>query len=135
MSKLYNKYLNLKEMDSSKLYLFKNGIFYIFISDDAVSVSETLGLKLTNLNASVVKCGFPYSKLSDYMEKLNSKNLDFQIIDENLNSVTNEQKYVNNVSVTNIIDTIKKTDMEKITPMQAFTMLNNFKNILTNSRN
>ena len=43
MSKLYNKYLNLKEMDSSKLYLFKNGIFYIFISDDAVSVSETLG--------------------------------------------------------------------------------------------
>ena len=31
MSKLYKNYISLKIQDSSKFYLFKVGIFYIFI--------------------------------------------------------------------------------------------------------
>ena len=30
MSKLYKKYLELKKTDSSKIYLFRSGLFYIF---------------------------------------------------------------------------------------------------------
>ena len=53
MSKLYNKYLSLKQLDASKFYLFKSGIFYIFLDDDAKIVSEKLGLKLTYLNENI----------------------------------------------------------------------------------
>lgn len=34
MSILYDKYLILKQKDKEKLYLFKNGNFYIFLDDD-----------------------------------------------------------------------------------------------------
>ena len=33
MSKIYEKYLILKQRDDKKLYLFKNGNFYIFLKD------------------------------------------------------------------------------------------------------
>lgn len=34
VSKIYAKYLELKEKNPNKLYLFKSGKFYIFIADD-----------------------------------------------------------------------------------------------------
>ena len=45
MSKLYKKYMSLKINDSSKVYLFKSGIFYIFLDDDARTMSPILNLK------------------------------------------------------------------------------------------
>ena len=33
MSKLYDKYLYLKKLDNSKIYLIKSGIFYIALED------------------------------------------------------------------------------------------------------
>lgn len=35
MSKLYDKYLELKKKDESKMYLFRCGNFYIFLDEDA----------------------------------------------------------------------------------------------------
>lgn len=35
MSKLYNSYLELKEKDSNFIYLFKNGVFFIALYEDA----------------------------------------------------------------------------------------------------
>lgn len=35
MSKIHNLYLSMKQLDKDTLLLFKSGIFYIFISDDA----------------------------------------------------------------------------------------------------
>ena len=67
------------------------------------------------------------------MNKFNFYNMDVQIIDENLNSITEEQKYINDVNVSNIIDTIKKLDINKISPIQSFNLLCNFKDILTKS--
>lgn len=58
MSKLYEKYKNLKSENATKLYLFKSGIFYIFLDEDAIKMSNLLNLKLTNLNETIVKCGF-----------------------------------------------------------------------------
>ena len=38
MSKIYEKYLILKQRDDKKLYLFKNGNFYIFLKDVNVNM-------------------------------------------------------------------------------------------------
>lgn len=130
MSKLYNKYVFLKKENSNKLYLFKSGIFYIFLDEDAKIISNALGLKLTNLNESIVKCGFPASNLTKYIELLNSSNLDYKIVDENLNAITKEQEYLSNVEATNIINSIKKVDINKLTPITAFNMICKFKDML-----
>lgn len=67
MSKLYSYYLKLKEKESDVLYLFKSGIFYIFLDNDALLVNEKIGLRLSNLNQNVLKCGFPKNSLEKYM--------------------------------------------------------------------
>lgn len=59
MSKLYNLYKKCKNNDAVKTYIFKSGIFYIALEEDAVFLSELLGFKLTNFTESVMKCGFP----------------------------------------------------------------------------
>ena len=40
MSKLYSIYKKLKESNKDTVYLFKSGIFYIAISDDANLLSS-----------------------------------------------------------------------------------------------
>ena len=55
MSKLYVEYLKLKNKDINKVYLFKSGIFYIALEEDAKKLSELFDFKLTNLNESVIK--------------------------------------------------------------------------------
>lgn len=81
MSKLYQTYVALKIQDSSQLYLFKSGIFYIFIDEDAKLISSLFNLKLTNLNSMIVKCGFPTSQLEKYANLFEIANLSFKIID------------------------------------------------------
>lgn len=52
MSKIYDKYLELKSSSdcvSNTLYLFRTGLFYIFIDNDARLVSNLFNLKLGNL--------------------------------------------------------------------------------------
>ena len=40
MSTLYNRYLQLKQEKCDVYYLFKYGIFYIFLDDDAKDISK-----------------------------------------------------------------------------------------------
>ena len=72
MSKLYQKYQQLKKENPEKCYLFKSGIFYIFLEDDAKKLGPMLSLKITNLNDSVVKCGFPAETIIDVAEEENA---------------------------------------------------------------
>ena len=44
MSKLYEQYLKLKNENPKKLYLFKSGLFYIALEDDAVALSDKFKL-------------------------------------------------------------------------------------------
>ena len=55
MSKLLNTYHNLKKQDSQTIYLFKSGIFYLALEDDARLLSNELQLKLTSLNNESIK--------------------------------------------------------------------------------
>lgn len=135
MSKLYNKYQTLKHTNSSKVYLFKSGIFYLFLDKDAIEISNILGLKLTSLNESIKKCGFPSSKLSKYTELLEHLNIDYQIIDENLNSIHLQENYIKQNDIISIIDSIKKIDPDKLSPIQAFELIRNYHEILVNMEN
>lgn len=133
MSKLYNKYLSLKQLDNSKMYIFKSGIFYLFLAEDAVYISKKLGLKLIKLNETVQKCGFPASNLSKYIKIFEASNIPYQIVDENLNSVNLQKEYIENTEIISVIESIKKLNIDKLSPIQAFTLLADFQKRLNNS--
>ena len=80
MSKLYDKYLLLKKQNPSVLYLFKSGIFYIFLENDAKKMSLLLNLKLNNLNENVLKCGFPVNNLSKYASLIEKAGYELLIV-------------------------------------------------------
>ena len=63
------KYLEKKNIDKNKYYLFECGTFYIFIDDDAYKISKYVPFKITKLNENIVKCGFPKNSIDKYMEK------------------------------------------------------------------
>ncbi len=84
MSKLYDHYLFLKshEIDANNtLYLFKSGIFFIFLDGDAKIASNLLNLKISYFAQDVVKCGFPQNSLEKYKSLLAKSSYHFKIID------------------------------------------------------
>ncbi len=118
MSKIYDMYKKLKEEDSSKMYLFKNGNFYIFIDKDADLINEYVVLKKTKFCRECEKCGFPVSKLDDYLKVFNNQKLKIKIID---NVISKEQ---------DIIKKLKKIDIDKMTPIKALNTLKELKELV-----
>lgn len=94
MSKLYEKYLLLKNKNPSQMYLFKSGIFYIFLADDAKKASSLLNLKLSYLNESVFKCGFPVNSLDKYLSLLENMSCKIELV-ESTNSLSQSKKILN----------------------------------------
>ena len=82
MSKLFNQYKSLKEKDNEKVYLFKSGIFYIAIDEDAQFLSDKIGFKLTNLNETTKKCGFPVSRIDYYKKIFDIGNINYELIEK-----------------------------------------------------
>lgn len=133
-SKLYKKYLSLKIEDSSYFYLFKSGIFYIFISDDAKIISPILDLKLTNLNSVIMKCGFPVSSSEKYFKKMEELNLKVKIVtlkEDILNC--DFEKYADTKEFSEIIESFLNVNIDSLSIPQAFDLLydlqNKFKNL------
>lgn len=128
MSKLYKSYTNLKNDNPEKMYIFKSGMFYIGLQDDAKKLSEIFGFKVTDLNESVVKAGFPKSRLEYYTKKLEiMKDIKFEIVDSDYGRIENYNDYLNNNKVKLIIDEILKLDLDNTTFRQAFDILGNLK--------
>lgn len=128
MSKLYKTYKNLKQNNPNKIYLFKSGMFYIGLQEDAQKLSDIFGFKITKLNEEVNKVGFPISRLEYYSEKLNvMDNVKYEIIDSNYGIIDNYNDYLNNEKLRNITDSILKLDLDNTTFRQAFDFLNNIK--------
>lgn len=125
MSKLQKQYDELKRKNSKKIYIFKVGIFYNILNEDAKVVSNSIGLKLTDLGPSIVKCGFPIAKLDKYTNLLKSKNLPFEVISDIApsNQSTSYEK---------IVDKIKNIDLDNTTFHQAFDILYNIQQNLKN---
>lgn len=123
MSKLYNEYQNLKRIDSTKTYIFKSGIFYIALDEDAKTLSNKFGFKLVNLNDTVLKCGFPEKRLSFYVDMLRNLDIDFEIIDLKYDKIENYSDYLNNNKLKEIIDKLISIDMNNIAYKDSFELL------------
>lgn len=135
MSKLYVEYLRLKKIDSKKIYLFKSGIFYIALDDDAKKLSEIFSFKLVNLNENTVKCGFPQNRLEYYISQLKLSKISFEIIDLSYSKIDNYSDYLNNIKIKTIIDSITNLDMNNITFKESFEFLEKIKQELNNIYN
>lgn len=122
MSKIYAKYLELKEKDKEKLYLFKSGKFYIFITDDCDAINDYVVLKKVKFTNEVYKCGFPENVLEDYLRVFKNHNLNIELVDNT------------NLNNNSIYDIIKNTDINKITPLEALKILENLKEIIQNEK-
>ena len=130
LSKLYYEYINLKKLNSNKLYLMKSGIFYIALQEDAQKLSDLFDFKITNLNDSTIKCGFPCNRLEFYTNLLKQNNVEFEIIDNNYTKIENYSDYLNNENLKSIINSIITLDMNGITFKQAFNFLNDLQDKL-----
>lgn len=125
MSKLLKKYEELKKKDSEKIYVFKVGIFYNILNEDARKVSNETGLKLIDLGPDIIKCGFPISQLEKYTHILNTHNFKFEIISD----LTSSNQ---NISLNSIVKTILNIDFENTTCKEAFDILYNIQQKLKN---
>ena len=123
MSKLYSKYIELKNNNPDSLYLFKSGIFFIALQDDARFLSEELNLRLTNLNEDVIKCGFPISREEHYVRLLQAKEINFQIIDSTYGVIENYSDYMNNTKLKEVIHKILDINFDEITFKEAYEIL------------
>lgn len=130
MSKLYSNYLKLKNQDVEKIYLFKSGIFYIALDEDAKKLSEMFSFKLTKLNENIVKCGFPDKRLDFYINQLNLSKIPFEIIDSNYSTINNYSDYINNKKIQKVMNSIITIDMNNITFKDTFEFLEKINNEL-----
>lgn len=130
MSKLYNNYLYLKaneKCDDKTLYLFKSGMFFIFLDNDAIIASNLLNLKLTQLNSSVVKCGFPISSLDKFIKLLELYGYCVKIIDNTLDTSYSIKDYKINSSISSLLNNINNLDINSLSVSEAFSFLEKIK--------
>lgn len=123
MSKIYNKYLELKEKDSSKMYLFRVGNFYIFLNEDAYKINEYMVLKLTYFARDVEKCGFPVGSFENYMRIFQNQNLNVEVI-EDIEVKTDEEK------INRVIKRLNNINIDQTTPLDALKELARLKEIV-----
>lgn len=127
MSKLLNTYNNLKNKDSKVLYLFKNGAFYLALQDDAELLSNIFNLKITKLNDTSIKCGFPCSSFDKYYLKLKDLNIPFKLIDKD--TIFEATDYLKNVEIKKIIDEIQQVNINCLSVSEAFAFIENLQKI------
>lgn len=126
MSKLLKQYEELKKKDPDRIYIFRVGIFYNILNEDARLVSKEIGLKITDLSPEIIKCGFPVATLEKYTNLLSEHNIKFEVI-------SNQTSSNQNTSYAKIIQKIQNIDLDNTTCKEAFDILymiqQNLKNI------
>ena len=126
MSKLYNHYVILKIQNPEKIYLFKCGLFYIFIHDDAIIMSKLLDLKLTNLNSVIKKCGFPINSGDKYFNILKNMDCEIEIVTSDDFSTKSLNQHIISKSFDSIVADFLKLDIDELSISQAFNTLHEF---------
>ena len=122
MSKLYNRYKTLKNKEDI-VYIFKVGMFYVILDDDAKIISKLLNLKLIPLNNEVNKCGFPINSLEKYEKILKENKVKYKIIEDSENKDLNQ-----------FLNKIKKYDIDNMTGIKALELIYELKEIINGTR-
>ena len=128
LSKLYNTYLKLKKTNEETIYLFKNGIFFIALDDDAYTLSKIFNFKLTNLTDTVVKCGFPCASFNKYSKLFLLHHLKIKIIELDNKVIYQFKDYVLNIKITELLNDIKSIDINTLSIQEAYQFIENLKN-------
>ncbi len=123
MSKLYDMYLSLKSDDNSKIYLFKNGIFYIFLDKDARLMSSLLNLKLTNLNENIVKCGFPINTLNKYYNYIKNLGYDVSIIEPSTKEYTSSESSLQQQKIKDFLKYLSNINSDTLSITEAYSLI------------
>ena len=131
-SKLYANYVSLKIKSPYKKYLFKSGIFYIFIDDDAKELHKLLNIKLSNLNSDIVKCGFPVNSLDKYMKILTQYGYSVEIVDFSTNSLFNYEEYLFKTKIHKFMNKISHLDIDGLSISKTYNILEELKNEANN---
>lgn len=135
MSKLYNTYLELKKKDEEIIYLFKSGIFFIALDDDAYTLSKFFHFKITNLTDTVVKCGFPCSSFDKYSNLFLLHNLKVKIIELSNKIIYPLKDYTQTIIITELLNDIKSIDINTLSIQEAYQFIENLKNKVTKINN
>lgn len=131
MSKLYNNYLELKKAEKDIIYLFKSGIFYIALQEDAKLLSQKFGFKLTKLNDTIIKCGFPVNSIDKYFNLFTDNNLKFKIIDSQTNISFSPSQYKQNSKTKELLTLINNINPNSLSIKEAYSFIETIKNITT----
>ena len=110
MLNMHDKYLKLKEKDSSKLYLFKCGKFYVFLDKDCDYINDYIVLKKVKFGKTY-KCGFPSESLDSYLKVFKNNGFNVELVDDKDDIYDRLVKRVNNI------------DINQITPIEALNIL------------
>lgn len=113
MSKIYQKYEELKNKDVDILYLFLCGNFYIALDSDAILLNELFSMKLTKFSNLCDKCGFPKNSLEKYIKLFDDKNIKYSLIENSLSDSDKLNKI--NSMLSNIeLDSLSNIDLKDI---------------------
>ncbi len=135
MSKLFDNYLNLKatEKDANNtLYIFKSGIFFIFLDNDARIASKLLNLKLTYLTENIIKCGFPINSLEKYTNILNKTSYKIKIIDTAKNYIYTFDDYKLDKKIEELLSVINSVDINSLSVKEAYDFIDFLKEYTQN---
>lgn len=130
MSKLYDIYKKLKNENSETIYLFKSGVFYICLDDDAKILSKRYNFKLTNLNVDIVKCGFPINSFDKYYRLFVNDNINLKIVENN--TIFNGTDYLRNKSLVSLLDKISKVSIDALSVSEAYHFIEEIKVLALN---
>ncbi|MGN1300956.1 MAG: hypothetical protein ACI4U9_00225 [Clostridia bacterium] len=123
MSRLYNTYVELKKQNINSIYLFKSGIFFIALDEDARTLSNLFHFKLTNFTPQIVKCGFPCSSFEKYSSLFKAYNLDVKLIEMDKNLTYSLKDYSQNSCITGLLNSIKSIDINNLSVQEAYSFL------------
>lgn len=123
------EYNILKKENPNIVYLFKQGIFYRALNEDAELLNSKFGLKLLDSGFGYIQCGFPVGSITSYVEKFEKNKIKYKFIDKKVEGNTTKE-YLHNIQCIEILKEIGKMDLDKMSPMNAHSKLQEFKNKL-----
>ena len=86
-------------------------------------MSKLLNLKLTNLNETIVKCGFPVKNADKYIHLIKLNNYEIDIIDSFTTTSYSSKEYLLNDNVKQFIKELSEIDYYNLSVSKAFALL------------
>ncbi len=81
--KMVEEMEKLQQENDGSIILVKNGIFFVAIGKDALTLHDEIGLKLTCMKSELCKVGFLVKNVEQYIEKLEKIGYSFMLYVKN----------------------------------------------------